>query len=303
MIEFDRITVERLGAVVLDRLSHAIHAGQAVAVIGPSAAGKSSLLETLATLLPLQSGSLRIDGHDATNQAAAVRRLIGYVPAGVPAWPMIRVDECLELFASAAGLRGEQLAAAVSRSLETVGMIHLAAHRIDALPANQSKRLLLARALLHEPPILLLDNPGDSLDADGNRLLEELVTAAPLVGRVIIAAFNNAEIPPGYTDLMLLDEGRLVKNGPCRPEAYPEVDHWQIRIDCPESAALAARAIGHIATSSTVVDDHTLRCNLSVARGPVQEAIAAVIRANVPVTGCCYDPPWPAQLIAHYARR
>jgi ABC-2 type transport system ATP-binding protein len=300
MIAIDDITVARLGAVVLDRLSHRIHAGEAVAVIGPSGAGKSSLLETLATLLPLQSGSLIVDGHNAAQKPAALRRLIGYVPAGVPAWPVIRVDECLELFASATGMRGDHLATAVDRSLETTGLRHLAAQRIDALPANQSKRLLLARALLHEPPVLLLDNPGDSLDAAGQQLLEELVTAAPLVGRVIVTAFNDADIPLGYTELMLLHEGRLVRNGPCRPEAYPEVRHWQVRIDCPESAPLAARAIGHIATSCTIVDAHTVRCDLSAARGPIQETITALIRADVPVSGCCYDPPWPAQLIAHH---
>ena len=303
MIEFDHVTVERLGAVVLDRLTHGIYAGQAVAVIGPSAAGKSSLLETIATLLPPQTGSLQVDGHNAATKPAAIRRLIGYVPASIPAWPMIRVDECLELFAASAGVRGEQLATAVNRSLETVGMTHLTAHRIDALTDSQSKRLLLARALLHDPPILLFDNPCDSLDADGHRLLEKLVAAAPLVGRIILTAVNDCNIPPGYTDLMLLNEGRIIKNGPCRPEAYPEVGRWQVRIDCPESADLAARAIGHITTSNTLLDEHTLRCELSAARGPIQEAIAVLTRANVPVAGCCYDPPWPAQLVAHHTAR
>lgn len=300
MIELDRVTIERLGAVVLDRLTHGINAGQTVAVIGPSASGKSSLIETIATLLPLQAGSLKIDGHDVTKKPAAARQLIGYVPAGIPAWPTIRVDECLELFANAAGLGGERLAASVSRSLETVGMTQLAAHRIDTLPSGQSKRLLLARALLHEPPILLLDNPGDGLDAEGHQLVEELVNTAPLVGRVIISAINDSDIPLGYTDLMLLHEGQLIKDGPCRPEAYPEVDHWQVRIHCPDSADLAARSIGHIAVSSTVMDEHNLRCDLAMARGPIQEAVATLIRANVPVSGCCYDPPWPAQLVAHH---
>lgn len=298
MIECDRLTVERLGAVVLDRLSHTIHAGQTVAVIGRTAAGKTSLLETLATAIPPQAGTLRIDGNDAATSPTAVRRVVGYVPAGLPAWPTIRVDECLELFAASAGLRGHRLAASVAQSLETVGLTALAASRIDTLPAGQSKRLLLARALLHDPAVLLLDNPNADLDPPGQRLVEDLVNEAHLVGRVVVAAYNDAVVPAGFSDLLVISEGRLLRAGRCRPDAYPEVSSWQVRIECPDAAHQAAQAIGHIATTTEVLDAHALRCVLATRRGPVHEAISILVRAGLPVAGCRYDPPWPAQLLA-----
>lgn len=298
MIEFDRVTVERLGVVTLERLDLTVHAGQAVAIIGPAAAGKTSLLETVATLLPPRSGELRIDGLSAADDASAIRRLVGYVPDGMPAWPTIRVDECLELFAAAAGLRGRELPQAVSRSLAAVNLEPLAGARCDALSSGQSRRLLLARALLHEPAILLLDNPTSGLDPTGVDLVGRLVAAAQSIGRTILAAFNNADIPAGFTDLLMLNEGQLAQTGPCRPEAYPSVPAWRVRIDCPTAAEQAAQTIGHIAINCECLDDDTLDCLLAASRGPIDETVTTLAKAGIPVRGCRYEPPWPAQLLA-----
>jgi len=298
MIEFDRVTVERLGSVVLERLDLAVPAGRSVAIIGPAAAGKTSLLETIATLLPLRSGRLHVDGFSAAREPAAIRTRVGYLPDGIPAWPTIRVDECLELFAAADGLRAAAVTAAVGRSLAAVGLESLAGSRCDAVSADQGKRLLLARALLHDPPILLLDNPTAGLDPCGCDLVSRLLADAQLTGRTVIAALNAADVPAGFDDLVVLHEGRLVKTGGCRPEAHPEVAAWRLLIDCPAAAAAAARAIGHIAISTECPDDDRLCCRLAPNRGPIDETIAALVKAGIPVVGCRYDPPWPAQLLA-----
>ncbi len=298
MIECDRVTVERLGVVALERLDLNIPAGRAVAVIGPTAAGKTSLLETIATLLPLRSGELTVGGFSATRQGEAIRRLVGYVPDGVPAWPAIRLDECLELFAAAGGLRGSDLSEAVSRVLARVGLERLAGARCDAVSTGQSKRLLLARALLHEPAILLLDNPTAGLDPAGRELLDRIVDDAVSLGRTVVAACNDGDIPAGFTDLLVLHEGRLLQAGRCRPEAWPEVNSWRLRVDCPAAAHEAARAIGHIAIGCECPDDDRLWCELAPSRGPVDETVTALVKAGIPVAGCRYDPPWPAQLLA-----
>ena len=298
MIECDRVTVERLGVVALERIDLSISAGQTVAVVGPTAAGKTSLLETFATLLPPRSGSLTIDGFAAGRQADAIRRLVGYVPDGVPAWPAIRVDECLELFAAAGGLRGPGLTEAVGRVLATVGLARLAGSRCDAITTGQRKRLLLARSLLHEPAILLLDNPTAGLDPAGVALVSQLVNDAQSIGRTVVASFNDADVPGGFTDLVVLHEGQLVQAGPCRPEAWPEVGSWHVRIECPQAANEAARAIGHIAIHCNCPDDNSLICQLAPSRGPIDETVTTLVKAGIPVAGCRYDPPWPAQLIA-----
>jgi len=301
MIECDRVTVERLGVVVLERLSLRISAGQAVAVIGPTAAGKTSLLETIATLLPLRSGELTVAGFAAAQQSDAIRRLVGYVPDGVSAWPAIRIDECLELFAAAGGLRGRDLADAVGRVLARVGLARMAGARCDAISSGQSKRLLLARALLHQPAILLLDNPAADLDPAGRELVSQLISNTVATGGAVLAACNDVDIPPEFTDLLILHEGQLLRAGPCRPEAWTEVRNWRLRLACPAAAQEAARAIGHIAIGCECPDDDSLLCELASSRGPVDETVTALVKAGIPVAGCHYEPPWPAQLLAAIA--
>ena len=297
MICCDRVTVERQGVVALERLDLKIPAGQAVAVIGQTAAGKTSLLETIATLLPPRSGELTVAGFSATRQGEAIRRLVGYVPDGVPAWPAIRIDECLELFAAAGGLRGHDLTDAVARVLTTVGLQRLAGGRCDAVSSGQSKRLLLARALLHEPAILLLDNPTAGLDAAGRELVDRIVSDTVTTGGVVMAACNDGDIPPGFTNLLILHEGQVLRAGPCRPEAWSEVSNWRLLFACPAAAQEAARTIGHIAVSCACLDDDNLLCELAPNRGPVDETVTALVKAGIPVAGCRYEPPWPAQLL------
>ena len=297
MISCDRVTVERQGVVALERLDLKIQAGQSVAVIGHTAAGKTSLLEAIATLLPPRSGELTVAGFSATRQGEAIRRLIGYVPDGVPAWPAIRIDECLELFAAAGGLRGRDLTDAVTRVLTTVGLQRLAAARCDAVSSGQSKRLLLARALLHEPAILLLDNPTAGLDPAGRKLVDQIVSDTRAAGGVVMAACNGGDISPGFTNLLILHEGQVLRTGPCHPEAWSEVSSWRLRLDCPAAAQQAARTIGYIAIRCECLDKNSLLCELAPNRGPIDETVTALVKAGIPVAGCRYEPAWPAQLL------
>lgn len=144
MIRCERATVERSGRVVVEALSLAIGHGQAAALIGRTGAGKSSLLAAVATALPLHAGEILVDNRSVRGEPAAVRRAIGYVPDRMPAWPGLRVGEFLEAFATAAGLRGERLAASVRRGLDLAGLAAVDRLPLDALPAGQRKRLLVA---------------------------------------------------------------------------------------------------------------------------------------------------------------
>ncbi|MFM9010670.1 MAG: ATP-binding cassette domain-containing protein, partial [Planctomycetota bacterium] len=105
MIRCERATVERAGRVVVESLTLAVAAGEALAVVGRSGAGKSSLLAAVATALPLHAGEILVDGRSVVRAAEDVRRRIGYVPDRLPAWPGLRAEEFLEVCAAAAGLR------------------------------------------------------------------------------------------------------------------------------------------------------------------------------------------------------
>ena len=112
-----------------------------------------------------------------------------------------------------------------------------------------------------------------------------------------MAACNDGDIPPGFTNLLILHEGQVLRAGPCRPEAWSEVSSWRLLFACPAAAQEAARTIGHIAVSCACLDDDSLLCELAPNRGPVDETVTALVKAGIPVAGCRYEPPWPAQLL------
>jgi len=301
MIRCERATVERDGLVVCESICLAVAAGHATAVVGRSGAGKSSLLAAVATAVPLHAGDILVDGRSVRREADAVRRLVGYVPARMPAWPGIRVGEFLELFADAAGLRAAAIDAAVARALDTAGLAGRADMAVDALSDGVARRLLLARGLLHDPQVLVLDDPFAGLDPVARRDVERLVADAHLMGRTVLAAIADADVPGCFTHVAVLDEGRLVACGPADPAAFPGRT-WTRRLRCPGRAAEAARVIAPLVVESDVIDDGVLVCRHDPARGAFSDVVGAIVRAGIAVESVGFDPPWPAQLIGPSGR-
>lgn len=296
MIRCERATVERDGLVVCESVSLAVAPGHATALVGASGAGKSSLVAAVATALPLHAGEILVDGRSVRRDGDAVRRVVGYVPARMPSWPGLRVTEFLELFADAAGLRGAAIDAAVARALDTAGLAGKRQMQVDALADAEAKRLLVVRALIHEPTVLLFDDPFGGLDPAGRREVERLVADAHLMGRTVLAAIDGADVPGCFTHVAVLREGRLVDSGPADPAAFPGRT-WTRRIACPGKAAEAVRAIGPFVEEARAVDDATVTCRHDPARGPFADVVAALVRAGIPVEAAAFDPPWPAQLL------
>ena len=296
MIRCERATVERDGLVVCESVSLAVAPGHATAVVGPSGAGKSSLVAAVATALPLHAGDILVDGRSVRREGESVRRSVGYVPARMPPWPGLRVAEFLELFADSAGLRGAALDAAVERALGTAGLAGKGRMQLDALADGEAKRLLVARALIHDPAVLLLDDPFGGLDAAGHREVERLVADAHLMGRTVLAAIDDGDVPGCFTHVAVLREGRLVESGPADPAAFPGRT-WTHRIACPGRGGDAVRLIGPLVVEAAAVDDGVVACRHDPARVPFADVIAALVKAGIPVEAAGFDPPWPAQLL------
>ena len=297
MIQFDRASVERGGQIVVESVSCAWAAGRAVALVGRGGAGKSSLLAATATVLPLHAGDILVEGHSARREPDAVRRAIGYVPATMPDWPGLGAGEFLELFAAASGLRGDALRAAVDRGLALAGLAGRGGAALDTLPAATAKLLLVARALVHDPRVLLFDDPCAGLDPAGRAQVERLIGDAHLMGRTVLAAIDNADVPECFTDIAVLREGRLVAAGANDRRDFEAGRQWACRLGCPGGAAAAARVLAPLVEDVHATDDHTVTCRHDPRRGTLADLVAALVRAGVPVERAGFDPPWPAQLL------
>ena len=298
MIRFDRASIEQAGQLVVEAVSLHVRGGEAWAVIGPSGAGKSLLVAAAATAVPLHAGEILVHDHSVRREAEAVRRVVGYVPDRPPDWPGLRAGEFLELFAVAAGRRGRELEQVVARGLELAALAGRGGDDIDTLDVGHAKRLLVARALLHDPQVLLLDDPLGGLDPAGRAAVERLVGDTHLMGRTVLAAIDDARVPDCFTHLAVLREGRLVAAGRNDPATFAEGRRWRYQLRCPGRVEAASRALAAVVADVQVADADTLNAVIDPGRVSPAELVAAVVRAGLPVEAAGYDPPWQAQLVA-----
>jgi ABC-2 type transport system ATP-binding protein len=214
MIRFDRASVEQAGQLVVEAVSLHVRGGEAWGVIGPSGAGKSLLVAAAATAVPLHAGEILVQGHSVRREAEAVRRVAGYVPDRPPDWPGLKAAEFLELFAVAAGRRGRELEQAVAKGLELAAVSGRGGDDIDTLDAGHAKRLLVARALLHDPQVLLLDEPASGLDPRARIEMRGLLKRLQGLGKTILV---SSHILPELADICnrvgIIEYGRLLACG------------------------------------------------------------------------------------------
>lgn len=215
MIRFEGLTVVRAGQRVLEDVSFEPRPGDTIALLGRSGSGKSSLLLAAAGAVPASAGRIVIEPGTR----------VGYVPSMLAAWPVVRADEFLEFGGISAGLSGKPLHGAVARGLSMAGLADRPDIRIDALSDGYRKRLLLSRALIDDPDLLLLDDPFVSLDPGGRRQVERLVGDAGLAGRTVIAAVNAASLASCWSRAFLIEAGRLVRDVPV-PRGVDELPAW-----------------------------------------------------------------------------
>jgi ABC-2 type transport system ATP-binding protein len=162
--------------------------GQVTALIGPNGSGKTTLLLMLASLLAPDNGTILVDGVDPVKNAAGVRRAMGWMPDILGSWPALSVRTTLELTGRMYELTSVQSAARASELIELVGLEELADQPTRVLSRGQKQRLSLARALVHNPSVLLLDEPASGLDPVARIALRELVRSLADEGKTIIVS-------------------------------------------------------------------------------------------------------------------
>jgi ABC-2 type transport system ATP-binding protein len=164
MIEIEGVVKHYNGTRALDGFSLEVHAGEMFGLVGPNGAGKTTLIKVLATLIAPQQGRARVGGHDVQREPHAVRRLVGYMPDVPGLYHDMRVAEFLGFFADAFHLKGAQRRRAIEAALERCGLEERRDEFVEQLSLGMKQRLVLAKTLLHEPGVLLLDEPATGLD-------------------------------------------------------------------------------------------------------------------------------------------
>ncbi len=207
-----RVDYDDLTAVTDVTLS--IEAGEIYGLIGPNGAGKTSLIRVLATLRTPTYGSARIAGFDTVEQVTMARRHIGYMPDLAPVYKELKCWEFLDLFAGAYHLPRRERRARVDACLAKVDLTAKRDLRAGTLSRGMTQRLVLAKTLLHEPSVLLLDEPASGLDPMARIDLRNLLRELAADGRtVVISSHILNELSDFCTSIGIMEKGHLVVDG------------------------------------------------------------------------------------------
>jgi ABC-2 type transport system ATP-binding protein len=191
-----------------------IPAGALVGFIGPNGAGKTSTIKCLATLVKPFAGRVEVGGHDIARDPAAVRRLIGYVPDSFGVYDDLTVREYLHFFAAAQGIAGARRGRLVDDVLALTDLGAKIDAPVEGLSRGMKQRLSISRVLLHDPALLLLDEPASGLDPHARIELRELLKELQRLGKTIVVSSHILhELAQLCTRIAIIDHGRLVAEG------------------------------------------------------------------------------------------
>jgi len=183
-------------------------------LLGPNGAGKSTLMRIVCTLLEPSAGRVRVLGHDVVKERLAVRKLFGYLPQEFGAWRLQRVEEVLDTLAILSGLRDRpRRRERIREVLESVGLDEVGDRKVKQLSGGMVRRLGVAQALIHEPRILVVDEPTVGLDPEERLRFRQLMARLGQERTIVLSTHIVADLGSGCQDLALLDAGEVVYRG------------------------------------------------------------------------------------------
>ena len=188
--------------------------GRITGLLGPNGAGKSTTLRILYTVLKPDSGTAKIDGHDVVNDGLAARRCTGALPHGSGLYPHLTARENIAYYAKLCGMDSRQLDEKVDRIIEMLDIRDFASRKTKGFSQGERTRVALARALVHDPRNVILDEPSNGLDVMATRALRELILRLKSDGRcVLFSSHVMQEVAALCDDIVIIADGRVAATG------------------------------------------------------------------------------------------
>ena len=213
MIKIENL-VKTFGAKrAVDGLSFSVERGEVVGFLGPNGSGKSTTMRMVTGYYTPTSGRVTVGGHDVVEAPLEAKRLIGYLPENAAAYSDMTVRGFLEFAAEMRGLSGEAKKKAVARAVERCFLDSVLHQSVDTLSKGYRHRTCLAQALIHEPEVLILDEPTDGLDPNQKHEIRNLIREIGKTKAVIFSTHILEEVDAACTRAIIIDRGRIVAQG------------------------------------------------------------------------------------------
>ena len=247
-------------------------------LLGPNGAGKSTLMRIICTLLVPSRGTATVFGHDVTRNRREVRERLGYLPQEFGAWRQHRVEEVLDTLARLSGLADKKhRRQRVAETLEQVGLDQVADRKVKKLSGGMVRRLGVAQALVHEPPVLVVDEPTVGLDPEERMRFRQMMARLGRDRTILLSTHVVADLGGGCQMMALLDRGQVVFQGSPDDLLRPAVGRV-FEIEVSASAADQLEANYEIVSRSATPQGVTLR---GVAANGLPDGAVAVESPNL----------------------
>ena len=213
MIKIENL-VKTFGAKrAVDGVSFSVERGEVLGFLGPNGAGKSTTMRMVTGFMPPTSGKVSIGGHDVAESPLAAKRLIGYLPENAASYPDMTVHGFLNFAAELRGLDGAARRKAVGHVVELCFLESVLRQSIDTLSKGYKHRTCLAQALIHDPQVLVMDEPTDGLDPNQKHEVRNLIRELGKDKAIVFSTHILEEVDAACTRAIIIDRGRIVANG------------------------------------------------------------------------------------------
>jgi ABC-2 type transport system ATP-binding protein len=293
MIEVINFTKRYGDFVAVDDLSFTIGKGEIFGFIGPNGAGKSTTIRFLATLLRPTSGEGRVAGFSVVGDAMAVRRVIGFMPDDFGVYDGMKVWEFLDFFAVAYEIPYAYRKKIIGEVLELLDLSHKRDDYVNGLSKGMKQRLCLAKTLVHDPPVLILDEPASGLDPRARLEMKALLNELRGMGKtILISSHILSELADFCTSIGIIERGRLLAAGSIQEIQNQLRSHRVLKVRVlDETTATAESVLRQDSTVRTVeVFDHTLTAEFEGQDEDMARLLGRLIGAGIVVQSFAEEP-------------
>ena len=290
MVEVDRLAKSFGALKAVDGISLTVTKGEVLGFLGPNGAGKTTTMRMIAGFLQPSEGTARVCGHDVVTDPTAVKRVIGYMPEGSPSYDDMTVGAFLKFIAEIRGFTGADRQDRVERVAARVGLTDVLQKPIDILSKGYRRRVGLAQAIIHDPPVLILDEPTDGLDPNQKHQVRSLIQDMAAEKVIIVSTHILEEVQAVCTRAVIIGQGRVLADGTADDLLTRLPDHTAVCVVLPAANGAAAAGILRTlpdvaAVFETPISNGRTKLRLTPRDGaPLIEAVGAAVRAhNLPV--------------------
>jgi ABC-2 type transport system ATP-binding protein len=293
MIEVIHFTKRYGDFVAVDDLNLSIGQGEVFGFIGPNGAGKSTTIRFLATLLRPTMGEGRVAGHSVVSEPMAVRRVIGFMPDDFGVYDGMKVWEFLDFFAVAYEIPIAYRRKIINEVLELLELTHKRDDYVNGLSKGMKQRLCLAKTLVHDPPVLILDEPASGLDPRARLEMKALLNELRGMGKTILVSSHIlSELADFCTSIGIIERGKLLAAGSIQEIQRQLRSHRVLKVrvldDSTERAATVLRDDHAVRSVDTY--DHTLTAEFHGEDGEQARVLSRLIGAGVVVESFAEEP-------------